>query len=285
MPNAMEMLHQDHEKVSDLFTKAMAARDHEEKWDIFDKIASELEIHAALEEEIFYPSARKASGRDALVDDSLRDHRLVKDLVSQMRLIGAADPEFDTLLQELHSSVEAHVAMEESDLFPTATSALGGQADDIGTSLMTRKTQLKTIPPLTKSIEVNAPTHDVYEQWTHFEEFPQFMEGVKEVRKIDQNHMHWRAEVAGRTEEWDAEVDQAEPDKRIVWHSITGSPQSGRVSFRAISPSKTRVLLEMVYKPEGVTENLGAALGVLSSRVEGDLKRFKQMVESHHHPM
>jgi uncharacterized membrane protein len=130
-----------------------------------------------------------------------------------------------------------------------------------------------------KSIEVNAPLQQVYNQWTQFEDFPKFMEGVEEVRQLDDRRLFWRAQIFGKTEEWEAEIYEQVPDKRIAWRSITGTPNAGAVSFSAIVPEKTRITLALNYEPTGAVEKIGDALGIVSARVEGDLKRFREFIE------
>ena len=73
-----------------------------------------------------------------------------------------------------------------------------------------------------KIIEVNRPLSTVYNQWTQFEEFPFFMDGVKEVRQIDDTHLYWRAQVWGKEKEWEAEITEQEPDRRISWKRWLG---------------------------------------------------------------
>jgi uncharacterized membrane protein len=131
-----------------------------------------------------------------------------------------------------------------------------------------------------KSVDINVPVRTAYNQWTQFEEFPRFMEGVKEVHQIDNKRLHWRAEVGGKEKEWDAEISEQTPDRRIAWHSISGVRNAGQVSFQPIDDSRTRVTLLMDYEPEGMVEKAGDAIGVVSGRVEGDLQRFKDFVES-----
>jgi len=130
-----------------------------------------------------------------------------------------------------------------------------------------------------KSIDVHVPVRTAYNQWTQFEEFPRFMEGVKEVRQVDDTHLHWVADVAGRTEEWDAVITEQKPDDRIAWTSREGSMNAGVVTFHRISDDTTRVMLQMEYKPEGFVETVGDAMGFVSRRVEGDLDRFKTFIE------
>jgi uncharacterized membrane protein len=131
-----------------------------------------------------------------------------------------------------------------------------------------------------KTIDVNVPVSTAYNQWTQFEAFPQFMEGVEEVRQIDDRHLHWRASIAGNTEEWDAEISEQRPDERIAWHSTSGARNAGVVTFHYVEPEKTRIALQMMYEPEGATEKIGDMLGFVSRRAEGDLERFKDFIEN-----
>jgi uncharacterized membrane protein len=134
-----------------------------------------------------------------------------------------------------------------------------------------------------KTIDVNVPVRTAYNQWTQFEEFPRFMEGVKEVRQLDDKRLHWHAEVAGKDEQWDAIITEQEPDMRIAWTSTSGAKNAGVVTFHKIDDGVTRVALQLDYDPEGPVENVGAALGFLDRRVEGDLKRFKEFIEARGH--
>jgi uncharacterized membrane protein len=131
-----------------------------------------------------------------------------------------------------------------------------------------------------KTIEVNCPISTVYNQWTQFEEFPRFMAGVKEVRQIDDTHVHWRAEIWGKEKEWDAEITEQEPDRRISWKSISGAPNAGTVRFEPLDAQRTRVRLAMAYEPEGAVENAGDALGIFTGRVENSVEGFKKFIES-----
>jgi uncharacterized membrane protein len=131
-----------------------------------------------------------------------------------------------------------------------------------------------------ESIEVNVPVHTAYNQWTQFEEFPQFMEGVERVDQLDDTHLHWVAEVAGKTHEWDAEVTEQHPDERVAWKSTTGKMNAGVVTFHRLSDDQTKVMVQIDFEPEGMIENVGDALGVVERRTKGDLERFKQFIES-----
>lgn len=130
-----------------------------------------------------------------------------------------------------------------------------------------------------ESIEVEAPIETVYNQWTQFEEFPRFMEGVKQVKQLDDRRLHWKAEIGGKEKEWNAEIYKQVQDQEIGWRSTSGAPNRGEVRFDKAGGHKTRVTLELGYEPEGAVENIGDALGVVSMRVKGDLKRFKEFIE------
>jgi uncharacterized membrane protein len=131
-----------------------------------------------------------------------------------------------------------------------------------------------------QSIDVNVPVHTAYNQWTQFEEFPQFMEGVEEVRQLNDRQLHWRATIGGRVEEWDAVITEQHPDERIAWKNTTGAPNAGVVTFHRLADTKTRIMLQMEYDPHGVVENLGDMLGMVSRRVAHDLERFKAFIEA-----
>ena len=131
-----------------------------------------------------------------------------------------------------------------------------------------------------KSIDVEVPVRTAYNQWTQFEEFPRFMEGVEQIEQLDDQRLHWVAKIAGKREEWDAEITEQTPDQRIAWRSVTGDENAGVVTFHKLDDSKTRVMLQLDYKPEGVVESAGSALGFVGRRIEGDLERFKEFIES-----
>lgn len=130
-----------------------------------------------------------------------------------------------------------------------------------------------------KTIDVDVPVRTVYDQWTQFESFPEFMEGVESVQQVDDKRLHWKAQIAGVTREWDAEIVDQSPDQRIAWHSTNGATNSGTVSF-APSGSGTRVTLCLEFEPEGIIEKVGDTLNVVDRRAEGDLERFKTFIEA-----
>lgn len=130
-----------------------------------------------------------------------------------------------------------------------------------------------------KSIIVNRPVHTVYNQWTQVESFPQFMDGVEDVRQLDEKRVHWRADIAGVEREWDAEITQQVPDRLIAWRSVNGPQISGVVTFEPNASEQTRITLRMEYEPEGMLDRLGDFVGAIDRRIEGDLERFKQFIE------
>ena len=134
-----------------------------------------------------------------------------------------------------------------------------------------------------KSIDVGVPVSVAYGQWTQFEEFPRFMSGVKEVRQLDDTHVHWVAEIGGEVREWDAEIVEQQPDRVIAWRSIGGTPNAGRVEFEPIDRG-TRVRVEMEHEPEGMKERVGAFFGADEGQVEEDLERFRELVEDREVP-
>jgi uncharacterized membrane protein len=131
-----------------------------------------------------------------------------------------------------------------------------------------------------QSIEIDAPVTTVYNQWTQFEEFPRFMEGVREVRQLDDKRLHWRAEIGGKEKEWDAEIFRQIPDQVIAWRSTSGMRNEGEVSFDKAADGKTRVMVNMRWEPDTAAEKASDMVGIASARVRGDLKRFKDFIES-----
>ena len=131
-----------------------------------------------------------------------------------------------------------------------------------------------------QSIDVEVPISTAYNQWTQFEEFPKFMEGVDEIRQIDDRRVHWVASFGGTQHEWDAEITEQNPDERVAWKNIDGKENAGVVTFHQLDGDTTRIMVQMDWAPEGVKEKLGSSLGFDQRRIEGDLKRFKELIES-----
>lgn len=132
---------------------------------------------------------------------------------------------------------------------------------------------------ITESVDVDVPVTTAYNQWTQFESFPQFMEGVEQIRQLDDTHLHWVTKVGGATREFDATVTEQHPDERVAWKSDSGPNHAGVVTFHRLSDATTRVTAQMDVDPEGFVEQVGDKLGVLNHRVKGDLRRFKEFIE------
>jgi uncharacterized membrane protein len=128
-------------------------------------------------------------------------------------------------------------------------------------------------------IDVEIPVRAAYAQWTRFEEFPSFMEGVEEVRRLDGTRLVWRANFAGAPEEWLVEVDDLQRDRRVAWHKVAGRLYDVSVCFESVRPNQTRVLLHMEYELWDILEDVGATRGRVGERVREDLQRFKTWVE------
>ncbi len=131
-----------------------------------------------------------------------------------------------------------------------------------------------------QTIEVQVPIGTAYNQWTQFEEFPRFMEGVEEVRQLDDRRLHWVAEFGGERHEWDAEIVEQRPDERVAWRNVDGKENAGVVTFHKIDGGTTRISVQMDFVPEGLKEKLGDVVGAPDRRVKADLERFKQFIES-----
>ena len=131
-----------------------------------------------------------------------------------------------------------------------------------------------------KKIELSVPVQTAYNQWTQFEEFPRFMEGVKSVEQLSDERLHWVAEVSGKQKDWTAKITRQVPDQVLAWVAEGGSTNDGTVIFKPLDGGKSEVEVHIEFAPEDFSEQVGGALGFVSRRVEGDLKRFKEFIES-----
>jgi uncharacterized membrane protein len=134
-----------------------------------------------------------------------------------------------------------------------------------------------------EAVDVEVPVGTAYDQWTQFETFPRFMEGVKSVRQLDDTTLEWVADVAGREKRWEAKITEQEPDKRIAWTATEGAHNAGVVTFHRIADAQSRVTLQLDVDPDGPVENIGDALGLVTRQVKGDMKRFKEFIEERGH--
>jgi uncharacterized membrane protein len=131
-----------------------------------------------------------------------------------------------------------------------------------------------------KSVEVDVPVTTAYNQWTQFESFPEFMEGVEQIVQVSDTRTHWKTKIAGVQREFDAEITEQHPDERIAWCTVDGPRQAGVVTFHRISDNRSKVMLQLDFEPEGIVEKAGDTLHIVESRVSGDLGRFKQFIET-----
>src|SRR5678816_1076374 len=104
------------------------------------------------------------------------------------------------------------------------------------------------------------------------------MKDVLDVRQIDDTHLHWRANIAGKPVEWSSEITTQIPDRRISWRSTSGPPNSGAVTFDRVTDHRTRVTLRMSYRAPGIAEKVGDALGLVRAELSGNLHRFADFV-------
>jgi len=145
--------------------------------------------------------------------------------------------------------------------------------------VVARRVQRGGLNAVETTHELDVPVRTAYDQWTQFEDFPQFMEGVEEVKQLDDTRLHWVAEVGGRRTEWDAKIVDQVPDERISWTAVSGKRNAGEVRFEPLGPNRSKVHVRMEYEPEGVVESVGGALGLPQRRVKADLDRFRELIE------
>jgi uncharacterized membrane protein len=138
------------------------------------------------------------------------------------------------------------------------------------------------MPKVEESVEVQVPVQQAYNQWTQFEEFPRFMEGIQSVQQLDDTHVRWVAEIRGESREWTTEITDQEPDKKVAWKTIEGELKNdGVVTFEQLGDGETRVNVQMDVEGDSSGENIaGDLLGIVKAQVHDDLERFKQLVES-----
>ena len=147
--------------------------------------------------------------------------------------------------------------------------------------LIVRRPRIRTESrTITDMVEVDVPVSTAYNEWTQFERFPDFMEGIEEVRQLDDTLLHWGASIGRRHAEWKAKILEQEPDRRITWQSVDGKETRGTVLFESAGPAKSIVRIAMSYTPEGPIEAVGSAAGLDARRIREDLRRFKEQIES-----
>jgi uncharacterized membrane protein len=133
---------------------------------------------------------------------------------------------------------------------------------------------------ISETIDVDVPVRVAYDQWTQFESFPQFMEGIDRVVQTDDTTLDWTATIAGKVKNWRAEITEQRPDELVAWRSTEGAQNDGQVRFESLGADRTRIETQVDVEPDGLVEKAGDALGVVERRVKGDLERFKEFIES-----
>ncbi|MGO4256395.1 SRPBCC family protein [Marmoricola sp. RAF53] len=136
------------------------------------------------------------------------------------------------------------------------------------------------MPTITESVDVDVPVRTVYNQWTQFEEFPEFMGGVEQIQQLDDTRLHWVTSIGGQRREFDAVITEQHPDERVAWKSEDGTLHAGVVTFHRLNENQTRVTAQIDWEPEGLAEKAGALVGVDDRQVSKDLERFKDFIES-----
>jgi len=132
---------------------------------------------------------------------------------------------------------------------------------------------------VTESVDVDVPVSTAYNQWTQFESFPQFMGGLERIEQRDDTHAHWVTTIGGTRREFDTEITEQHPDERVAWKSTDGTTHAGVITFHRLGDTSTRVTAQIDWQPEGVTEKVGAMIGVDDRQVQADLRRFKAFIE------
>ena len=136
---------------------------------------------------------------------------------------------------------------------------------------------------ITETIDVDVPVRAAYDQWTQFESFPEFMEGIDRVVQVDDTTLDWTATIAGQVKNWRAEITEQRPDELVAWRSTEGAQNDGQVRFESLGADRTRIETQLDVEPEGLIEKAGDALGIVERRVKGDLERFKKFIEARGH--
>jgi uncharacterized membrane protein len=213
--------------------------------------------------------------------DATRDGTAARDRVAEIRLeIEAARERIVETIDALEYKADVPSRLADG-LSATASSVTARLLDRIPERKAKRmeRDMSRQMETLEETIDVEAPRAAAYNQWTQFEEFPRFMEGVESVIQVDDEHVHWIADVAGVRKEWDAQITRQVPDQEIDWVGLGAPDNRGRVVFADIPGGGTRITMMLDYEPEGPVEKVGDALGLVRRRVQGDMQRFKGFIE------
>jgi uncharacterized membrane protein len=205
-------------------------------------------------------------------------------LVERLRADAELSSEVGKMTRDLQAAWEGLQAKRPSHRLRNTllVAALGGGVALVRRRGDTSMPSLRATTPrvIESTVEVHAPVSAAYNQWTQFEDFPQFMDGVEEVRQLDETRLHWVASVGGRRAEWDAKILEQHPDQQISWISEDGKKNRGTVTFESLGETRTLVRLSLGYEVEGFVEAVGSAAGLDRRRIKGDLVRFKELIEA-----
>lgn len=131
-----------------------------------------------------------------------------------------------------------------------------------------------------EAIDVDVDVSTAYNQWTQFEEFPQFMNGVDSITQTDDTHQHWVTSIAGVTREFDTVITEQHPDERVAWKSVEGTTHAGVVTFHPLGENQSRVMVQLDIEPDGMIEHAAKKAGLVDRQVRADLRKFKDLIES-----
>ena len=216
---------------------------------------------------VLFPVAAAAASAAAAGLASKKGPDLMK------KLQGEADEEGEELgkkgLQGLKKGLESSGMVGK-----LASKAIGGGGGDGG-----QKGGRTRRLPIQRWTDVAVPVDKAYRAWTQFEEFPKFMHRVLEVKKEDQNKIHWREKIWFSTREWDGEITDRRKNDRIAWKSVSGTQHSGVISFHKLDANLTRVLVTVDFVPTGMIEKMASGMRFAKRAVQADLARFKAYVE------
>ena len=282
LPSATNLLAEEHQQIEETFRKFQEAEDLALQVKLAESLCRALENHGRMEEGLFYPAVARALPEPGMIGELAREHARIRRLISDLRLTHEEGPLTLALrmqVAQLMARVRAHVVEEEELAFPFL------KADprrdlQLGSEMAKLQTKFRLIPPLVRSTVVQAPVRWAYHQWTRFETFPLFLEEVKAVRQPDPVHVDWDMVIGGREVRWRTAIVEQIPDERIAWRSVEGAVHTGSVTFRPVTDGSTRLLVEIVYEPQGLLEDVGAMLGVVGRKLDKALIQFRDCLET-----
>lgn len=137
--------------------------------------------------------------------------------------------------------------------------------------------------PVQQCIDIGVPIETVYNQWTQFEEWPNFMHRVKRVTQEDDCTVSFQTKIWGKSKEFKAQIETQRPDERIKWRVTEGITHAGVVTFHELGPHLTRVMLDLDVEPGGMLEKAARGMRFVKRAARADLHRFKSLIEMQEH--